>query len=159
MDSSLITSILLFFGILIFINIPAPFLGLEFEPDSESRLWYQPPGFVIPIIWFILFTLYGIARYNLIQLGEADLQWLLLVLAVLCASYAYYTLGLAKLTGISALWFGLFGNIIVILFAVFVSYSLFPVSKMVALLVIPTIIWTSYATLIVIGEMKVQRIF
>lgn len=158
MDTSLFTSILLFFGILIIINIPAPFLGIEFETDTAPRLWYELPGFVIPIVWFFLFTLYGVARYNLIQIGESNLQWLLLALAILCASYAYYTLGLAKLTGISALWFGLIGNIVVILFATFVSCSLFPVSKMIAFLVIPTIIWTSYATLIVIGEMKLQKL-
>lgn len=158
METSLLTSILIFFGILILVNVPTPFLGLEFESDSVPRLWYQPPGFVIPIIWFILFTLYGIARYKLVQSGQPDLQWTLFALAVLCASYAYYTLGLAKITGISALWFGLIGNVAVILAAGFIVYRLYPISQVVALLIIPTILWTVYATLIVIGEMKIQKI-
>lgn len=68
MNWTLIFSILIFYGILIVVNIPAPFIGLEFEDGSKPKLWYQPPGFVIPVIWFILFALLGIARYILFQM-------------------------------------------------------------------------------------------
>ncbi len=156
MNWPLITNILLFYGILILVNIPAPFIGLEFEPETKPRLWYQPPGFVIPIVWFVLFTLLGIARYHLVQNGQAAASWLLIGLAILCATYAYYTLGFAKLTGISALWFGLWGNLAVIAFAFFVAARLWPTAMMAAYLVLPIALWTSYATLIVLGEMKQQ---
>jgi tryptophan-rich sensory protein len=67
MNWILILSILLFYRILILLNIPASFLGLEFESDSKPRLWFQPPGFVIPVVWFVLFTLMGIARCKLLK--------------------------------------------------------------------------------------------
>ena len=103
---SLFFSILSFYGILIVVNIPAPFLGLNFENGEAPKLWYAPPGFVIPIVWFVLFTLLGIGRYYLIQ-TSTNHQWWLYGLALLCATYAYYTLGLAKITHVSALlWFG-----------------------------------------------------
>ena len=52
----------------------------------------------------ILLALLGAARYDLARRNAPDeLGWLIVGLAVLCATYAYYTLGLSKLTGISAL--------------------------------------------------------
>lgn len=155
---TLILSILIFYGILIGVNIPAPFIGLEFESGQTPKLWYAPPGFVIPIVWFVLFTMLGIARYNLIQINQADYQGWLVGLAILCATYAYYTLGLAKVTSISALWFGLIGNVVVILFAAFVMWKLYPVSRPAAYLTVPVIVWTSFANLIVIGEMKLEKL-
>ena len=158
MTWTLILSILTFYGILIAVNIPAPFIGLEFEKGETPRLWYAPPGYVIPIVWFILFTLLGIGRYNLIHTDSASYQWWLYGLAFLCATYAYYTLGFAKLTHISALWFGLIGNILVILFASFIVYKLLPVNRIAALLTIPVIVWTTFASIIVIGEMKIDKL-
>jgi tryptophan-rich sensory protein len=155
---TLVISILLFYGILIGVNLPAPLIGLEFESNSTPKAWYQPPGFVIPIIWFILFTLLGIGRYYLVQGQQAQGQWWLFALAFLCSTYAYYTLGLAQLTGISALWFGLLGNILVILFASVVVWQLLSVSKTAALLTLPVIIWTAYASLIVWSEMKLEKL-
>lgn len=158
MNWALLLNILIFCGILILVNIPAPFLELEFESDNKPRLWYQPQGFVIPIIWFILFALLGIARHSLLQNGLPHLQGWLFSLAVLCATYAYYTLGLAKLTDLSALWYGLFGNVAVILFAGFVTFKLYPASNIAALLTLPVVIWTSFATLIVLGEMRIEKL-
>jgi tryptophan-rich sensory protein len=140
------------------VNIPAPFIGLDFDSGETPKLWYAPPGFIIPIVWFLLFTLLGVGRYNLVQTNETSYQWWLYGLAILCASYAYYTLGFAKLTNISALWFGLIGNIVVIIFAALVIYKLLPVNKTAALLTAPVIIWTAFASLIVIGEMKLEKL-
>lgn len=158
MNWALITNILLFYGILVGVNLPAPFLGLEFEGDNKPRLSYQPPGFIIPVVWFLLFTLLGIARYLLVKNGQDLASWLVVGLGVLCATYAYYTLGFAKMTGISALWFGLFGNVAVILFAGFLAIYLFPEARIASLLVVPVCIWTAYATLIILGEMKLDKL-
>lgn len=73
-------------------------------------------------------------------------------------SYAYYTLGLSQLTHISALWFGLIGNIVVILFAAYVVYLLLPVNRIAALLTVPVILWTFFASIIVLGEMKLDKL-
>lgn len=154
---TLIISILIFYGILIIVNVPAPFIGLVFESRETPRLWYAPPGFMIPVIWFVLFTLPGIGRYNLIQAGAQGYQWWLFGLVFLCATYAYYTLGLARVTNLSALWFGLFGNIAVIFFAALVVNKLLPIDKMATFLTLPVILWTAFASLIVIGEMKLER--
>jgi tryptophan-rich sensory protein len=155
---SYIASILVFYGILVIINLPAPIFGIEFESGGERKLWYAPPGFVIPIVWFALFTLLGIARQDLVRINEGGMQWLLFGLAFLCATYAYYTLGLARLTNISALWYGLAGNIVVIVFAAFVVWKLFPVNKIAAYLTMPVIVWTIFASVIVVGEMRLAKL-
>jgi tryptophan-rich sensory protein len=72
--------------------------------------------------------------------------------------YAYYTLGLAKLTRITALWFELIGNIVVILFSLWVVWKLLPISKTAAFLTAGVIVWSVYATLIVLGEMKLNKL-
>ncbi|MBE9178573.1 tryptophan-rich sensory protein [Oculatella sp. LEGE 06141] len=155
MNGPLIANIVLMYGILIGVNLPAPLLGLDFQEDSvRQRLWYEPPGYVIPIVWFVLFTLLGIARYELARRNPGgNIHWLITGLAILCATYAYYTLGLSKLTGVSALWFGLVGNVAVILSALLVAYQLGTASMTASLLVVPVAVWTVYATAIVIGEL------
>jgi tryptophan-rich sensory protein len=157
LDSQFVVSVLQFYAILIGVNIPAPFLGLKFEESTTPRLWFQPPDLVIPVIWFILFTLLGIARQILVDRAVDYTGWLF-VLAILCAAYAYYTLGLAGLSGISALWFGLIGNIMVIVFALIVFGILLPVASSAAWLIFPIVLWTSFATLIVLGQMYDQKL-
>ncbi|HQU83371.1 MAG TPA: tryptophan-rich sensory protein [Pyrinomonadaceae bacterium] len=154
MFTKILINILLFYAILIVINIPAPFLGLNFENDSNKTAWYALPDFLIPLVWFVLFTLLGIARYFVVESAEAYYSKLLIGLGILCAAYAYYTLGLESLTGISALWFGLAGNIAVILYTAFVVWSLYRVVPAAAFLTVPVVIWTSFATLIVLAELK-----
>lgn len=152
-----VSNILLFYLILFVVNIPAPFLGLNFDESAADTVSFAPPGFVIPIVWWILFTLLGIARFLVVRrraTPNADSK-LVLGLGILCAAYAYYTLGLEKLTGISSLWFGLFGNIAVIAVA---SYAVWKLRRaaapLAALLIAPVVLWTLFATFIVIGELK-----
>ena len=157
MNMNLFTCILIMYGILILVNIPAPFLGLQFEESGKQRRWFQPPGYVIPIAWFVLFTLLGVAMFQLEENGQRQFTFRIIGLAVLCATYAYYTLGLAKITGISALWFGLWGNVVVIAVAILVAWNIYEVLPSAAWLVIPVAVWTSYATLIVIGELRMKH--
>lgn len=44
MSWTLILSILSFYGMLIAVNIPAPFIGLEFDSGETPKLWFAPPG-------------------------------------------------------------------------------------------------------------------
>ncbi|MFZ9982857.1 MAG: hypothetical protein ACO3FI_12585 [Cyclobacteriaceae bacterium] len=89
-----------------------------------------------------MFALLGAARSeiqkNKPDTSDADL--LLFGLAFLCASYAYYTLGFSKLTGVSPLWFGLFGNMLVILFCIFVCIRIKTISPLATGLIFPVAI-------------------
>ncbi len=155
---ALLLDVALLYAILIAVNLPAPLLGLSFDDGPGAKpLWYEPPGWVIPAVWWVLFTLLGLARYELgkARSGQEARAWIV-GLAVLCASYAYYTLGLTKLTGISSLWFGLAGNLIVIACTLLVVYGIRNVSQIAAWLVFTVAVWTTYATAIVIGQLRAQ---
>jgi tryptophan-rich sensory protein len=157
--SSLAGNILLFYGILFLTNVPAYFLGLKFEGNEpKKRLWFEPPGFVIPIVWVFLFLLLAILRYKLVEIEADYLAKITIVLAVVCASYTYYTLGLEKLTGISALKFGLLGNVLVILVALWVGVTVSELSINLSYLVFPIVAWTFFATMIILGQLRMVRI-
>lgn len=158
MDWSIVISILLFYAILFGLNIPASLLGIEAEAEeTKQKLWYQPPDFAIPVIWFVLFTMLGLSRHHLLQIGHDELQWVLFILAFLCAASAYYTTGLSKVTGISASWLGLAGNTLVILFAGYVSFTIYSESFFSALLVVPVILWSAFSSLIIYSEIKLKK--
>lgn len=159
MTTQFLPNIALMYGILIGVNIPASLLGLDFDDDTpRQRLWFEPPGYVIPIAWFVLFALLALALQAIARMDPtASVRWWVVGLAVLCATYAYYTLGLQKLTHISALWFGLVGNLVVIVAALAIAYAAYLVSATAAYYILPVAVWTTYATAIVIGELKAQK--
>ena len=155
---SFLLNLLLFYSILFLTNVPAYFLGLKFEGnEARKRLWFEPPGFVIPIVWVILFFLLALLRFKLEQIQANGLASTTLVLAFICASYAYYTLGLEKLTGISALKFGLAGNIVVILAALWVGRLVSDLSANLSYLVFPIVVWTIFATMIILGQLRMNK--
>lgn len=157
MNGTVVTNVLAMYAILVGVNLPAPLLGLRFENSAtEERLWFEPPGALIPVVWFALFTLLGYARSVAVRVSAIELSWLIVALAVLCATYAYYTLGLAHVTGISALWFGLWGNLAVISVSLFVVHRAWTEAPTGAIAVLPVAVWTSFATAIVLGRMRVQ---
>lgn len=156
--NSLLANILLFLGILFLTNVPAYFLGLRFEGNEpKKRLWFEPPGFVIPIVWVFLFLLLGYLRYELLQINADRLALMVIFLALVCASYAYYTLGLEKLTGISALKFGLCGNVLVILVALWVGRMVSDLSANLSYFVFPIVAWTFFATMIILGQLRLEN--
>lgn len=155
---SFLLNLLWFYAILFLTNVPAYFLGLRFEGnETRRRLWFEPPGFVIPIVWVILFFLLAILRFKLLEIGETRLATMTIGLAVVCASYAYYTLGLEKLTGISALKFGLGGNILVILVALWVGRKVSDFSAELSYYIFPIVAWTFFATMIILGQLRLNK--
>ena len=158
MNSSLLFNIGLLWGMLFLINIPAYFLGLKFEGNvSNKRLWFEPPGFVIPIVWVFLFLMLAYLRYKLVIGNEHDSATMILVLAFICASYPYYTLGIEKLTQISALKFGIWGNILVILTALWVGVEISAFSANLSYLIYPIVIWTFFASMIILGQLRIHK--
>lgn len=158
MNSNLLFNICLLLGMLILTNIPGFFFGLKFEGNApKKRLWFEPPGFVIPIVWVLLFLMLAFLRHKLVLGNEQDLAMMILVLAFICASYPYYTLGLEKVTGISALKFGLAGNILVILTALFVGIEISDFSANLSYFIYPIVVWTFFASMIILGQLRLLK--
>lgn len=151
-------NISLFLGILFLVNIPAPFLGLKFKGNSvRKRLWFEPAGSVIPVVWIGLFLILGFLRYQLVLLGASNLADMLILFALICSTYAYYTIGLEKLTGISALKFGLFGNALIIISAIKIGVDVAELSKSLSYLIYPIVVWTFFASRIQLGQLRIKE--
>jgi hypothetical protein len=86
----LMINVALLYAILVVVNLPAPWLVLSFDQGvSGARL---PAGVV--------------GAYSALRTGQGGgPQWPQAdrELALFCASYAYYTLGLTRLTGVTSL--------------------------------------------------------
>lgn len=82
---------------------------------------------------------------------------MILVHGFICSSYPYYTLGLEKLTQISALKFGLGGNILVILTALWVGAEISGFSANLSYLIYPIVIWTFFVSMIILGQLRILK--
>ncbi|WP_299793829.1 tryptophan-rich sensory protein [uncultured Marivita sp.] len=154
---SLVVNMIGFLALLLLVNVPAGLLGLEFGGDGPSPASLAPPGWLVVAAWLILFPAMGYARWSVLEAGgPPGLGVAIILLGVLCASYAYYTLGLAQFTGISALWFGLIGNGVVILFALFLAMQAWPVSTGAGIALAAVAVWTAFASISVVQELLLQ---
>ena len=132
------------------VNLPAPWLGLRFE-DKPANVLFAPPGYVVVAAWLMLFPAMGVSRWLLVRSPApgAEQRWVV-GLAIVCATYAYYTLGIARLTGVSPAVYGLVGNICVIAFAALLAARVWALSHLAALLISGVAVWTAFASISVV---------
>jgi len=145
-------NVAVFLSIVLLVNVPAPLLGLRFD-DGKPDVALAPPGWLVVLAWLVLFPAIGVARWLVVTSGASSanrLSWMITGLAILCATYAYYTLGLERLTGISAAVYGLAGNLVVIVAALWLSWRVAGVSHPAAILVAAVAAWTTFASVSVV---------
>jgi len=109
-----------------------------------NKPWFSPPGSVISAVWILLFVLMGISLFLVWRQGisGADSKIALVVFAAQLLvnalwSYAFFGLQspLAGVVVIVVLWLLILQTII----------RFWPISKGAALLLVPYIIWVSFA--------------
>ena len=109
-----------------------------------NKPWFSPPGFVISAVWILLFVLMGISLFLVWRqsISGADSKIALAVFAAQLLvntlwSYAFFGLQspLAGVVVIVVLWLLILQTII----------RFWPISKDAALLLVPYIIWVSFA--------------
>ena len=109
---------------------------------KDSNKLYIPPGYVIAIIWTIIFALLGYAHYllykinNNINFGSAAIVLLILF----CLSYPVINAINVK--------HGYFLNLISLILSFVVSLIVIMYSKYIFLYLIPLLIWFSYVNII-----------
>lgn len=158
MESSILINIIFFEAILVFVNLPAFLLGLKFEGNSSAkRLWFEPAGIMIPIVWIVLFGLLATLQSKLFGMDMSEMAFNVFTLALVCAMYPYYTLGLEKATGISAIKFGLLGNGLILMVSLWLASQVGQISPQLAYFVFPLVVWTAYTTFVLIGRIRLMR--
>jgi len=114
---------------------------------------FQPPGWVIGLVWIFLFIFLGMARWLLLQKVDQPFQgrrwvWILLLF---CAAYPVYTSGLRDLS------VGLAGNVATAVLAVWVALRIRKKSIVAAGLVSSVAVWVTFASFLILEQMKRQH--
>lgn len=138
-------------------NVPAARLGLGFDDDPEDGrsddppVRFAPPGALVVLAWLVLLPGLGAAHWLLTSAGAPGATRAgVLVLAVLASTYAWTTVGVARLTGIRVEVLGLAVNAVVVALATTVSIASATVEPLSALLVAAVAAWTLVASVSVV---------
>ena len=108
--------------------------------DDYKNIKLIPPGYIIGIIWILIFGFLGYAHYLLyIKKRNFTFGMLLIELVILfCLAYPILTSGLKKIN------FALYLNYITLLLAFILGFIVFNESKIVLIYILPLILWSVY---------------
>lgn len=112
--------------------------------STLNKPWFSPPALVFPIVWTILYILMGIAAYRIYlrhKQGEKTKAALWFYIVQLLLNFAW---------SIVFFYFKLYGLafielIILLIFIVITTIKFFKFDKIAGILMIPYIIWVSFA--------------
>lgn len=120
---------------------------------SEPQPSFAPPGSVVGIVWLFLFAAMGAARWLTVRSGSSERKrhaGLIVLLILFCFAYPFYTAGLRQ-------GLGLVGNLATIAFATYTAWTVRHSSPEAAVFVSPVMVWVSFATAIIIGQMQLSH--
>jgi tryptophan-rich sensory protein len=116
------------------------------QPDHDLQPRWAPPGYVVGMVWTILFALMGAAR----AITSPERRPLVTALIALCLAYPFYTLGFqdrqANLTGI----------IVTEAYTLYVTARLIRPKCKAALLLLPLIAWLCFAMALVMAVSRLN---
>jgi tryptophan-rich sensory protein len=120
--------------------------GINKYTSKDKINPYIPPGYIIGIIWTVIFGLLGYAHYLLYKLkNEISLASLSIVfLIIFCILYPFIT-GLKPKNGLLL-------NLITLILAFIVSIIVILESKYIFIYLIPLLIWASYVNIAFVIE-------
>jgi translocator protein len=114
------------------------------------RQTFEPPGYVIGLVWEGLFALMATSRWLLnasSEIGAVRSRTWITVLIGFCLLWAFYSLAISNLIG------GLLGNLGAILLSVVTITRVWRYSKPAAFLILPVSLWVIFATAIVLSQL------
>ena len=117
---------------------------------SQAPSLLNPPGWLIGMVWVLLFEAMAFARWLVLGQDDRRVQsstWVA-VLLLFCLAYPAYTIGLRSLT------LGLIGNIATIGAALWVAVRVYKVSRVAAGLISCIVAWVAFATLVTLLQIQ-----
>jgi len=116
----------------------------KISEQKENSIYFKlfPPGYVIGIIWTIIFSLLGYAHYLLYKLNNRiNVGSVSIVLVIIfCLLYPFITSLQFK--------YGLLLNLITLIISFVLGIIIILESKYIFLYVIPLIVWASYVNIV-----------
>lgn len=110
-----------------------------------SKPKFAPPGFIFPIVWFILFIFMGISSYLIYKSNSYDKEKSLLIYNIQLIVNFFWSIIFFRLKNyfLAFIWIILLLVLIIIMFSRF-----YKINKISAYLQIPYIIWVVFATIL-----------
>lgn len=140
---SLVLNLLIAVGAVMAMNGLVFGFGWNRSNDNLPKLSFEPPDYVIGIVWIVLFALMATARWLLNSYFDTEASqardWVTFLL-IFCLIWPLYSLAISSVIG------GLVGNMGTIAIAVIAVTRAWMVSKTAALLIMPVIPWVIFAT-------------
>jgi tryptophan-rich sensory protein len=131
------------------IHILFPLLLVAFVNKNMRTKQYMPnnpflpPGYIIGIVWFVLFGLLGYVTFILYKQKKWIAYILIWLLLLFYISYPYLTIGFRNMKTIKML------NVIALIVTVFVSTYIFIINKKTFYFMVPVLLWLLYVNLVV----------
>jgi tryptophan-rich sensory protein len=110
-----------------------------------------PPGYAFGIVWTVLFTCMGAARWLVgkgTDLQVVPHQQLIVSLIIFCLLQPLYSTAIGSRVG------GLLGTLATVVLAAFTTVSVRSSSELAALLILPVALWTSFASFLLIAVIR-----
>lgn len=147
---SLVLNLLLAVGAALAMNVLIFELGWDKSTDYAPKPSFEPPSYVVGLVWIFLFALMATARWLLnsrSETGTSGARTLVTLLIIFCLLWPFYSLAIGSLNG------GLLGNLGTIALATFTITRMWPISKTSAFLIVPVVLWVTFAATIVTSEL------
>ena len=115
--------------------------------ETLNKPWFSPPGFVFPIVWTILYILMAIAYYRVLQiskLGKKTYSALTLFYIQLILNFSWsFIFFNFRLYGIAFI-----AAVILLILVIITTRKFLKVDKIAGWLMVPYVIWLSYASVL-----------
>ncbi|MFZ2586740.1 MAG: TspO/MBR family protein [Alphaproteobacteria bacterium] len=117
-------------------------LGWNTEMQGDLvRPWFMPAGWVVGLVWMVLFALVGFVFGRLRARGDG-LQWGVAGLLALCLAYPFYTAGLQE--GTVAFW----GCVVTLIPTLMLMVALERKDSLSTWMMLPLALWLCFATVL-----------
>lgn len=127
-------------GVVVVANVLIFRLGAGATDPAYLSLAISPPGWLVALAWTIIFVLWGLARWTVLERGEGgrEASWLVVVLFASALLYPLTTNNFdLRLSAIE--------NASTLAFVLFVTWRLGRFSSRAALFMTPSILWVLFA--------------
>lgn len=149
---SLYLNLVLFVLIQIIISYLVFGLGWDkgHNPAFIQKPYIVPSGALVGSVWIVLYILMSYARWFLNRFNDNETKNIKLIITILlvwCSLYPFYTFAIDSAYG------GLVGNTGIFLLSLLIFTKSWKNIKTVSLLILPVILWISFATTIILSEL------
>ena len=117
--------------------------GWSQQDQAYDAVAFSPPGWVVGVIWMVIFPMWGYARWRAWQSGPDGRRESWWAVALIFWALAY-PIAVLFLDTVGGAW----ANLASLAFAAFVCWRLWTVSRGAAGWVVPSLVWLTFASVL-----------